>query len=122
MYRTVSVFLFLFLFFTITVICGTIVTGTTFDAHVQILEQVKFINNQNLDLVCLNLEESPSNQDYRVIIVFCPISSRVGTDIEAAMRKVTGKRKRFFCSCTVCQRTHVFTIRLFIIFILIMII
>lgn len=82
-----------------------IVTGTTFDAHLQILDKVKTANNQNLELLCVNLEESPSNQDHSVIIVFCPISSRVGTDIEAAMRKVTGKRKCFFCSCTVCQTT-----------------
>lgn len=71
------------------------VTGTTFNAHQEILDKVKSINNQNLDLVRVNLEESPSNQDYRVIIVFCPIISRVGTDIEAAMRKVTGKKKVF---------------------------
>lgn len=70
-----------------------VVAGTTFGAHLQLLEKVKGIRDQNWDLVCLNLEESPSNQDYQVIIVFCPISSRIGTDIEAAMHKVTGERK-----------------------------
>lgn len=63
------------------------VTGETFGANLQLLQKV--------ETQLLRLEESTPNQDYQVIFVFCPIISRIGTDVDAAMHKVTGKR--FFC-------------------------
>ncbi|XP_028997965.1 uncharacterized protein LOC114850141 isoform X2 [Betta splendens] len=70
--------------------CRMVVTGKTFNADLQLLEKVRS-NSPNLDLVCHNVED-PSDQDYQVTIVFCPIISRIGTDVEAAMRNVTGDK------------------------------
>ncbi|XP_031178177.1 uncharacterized protein LOC116066319 isoform X6 [Sander lucioperca] len=54
-----------------------IVGGKTFDAHQQLMEKVQ-------DQVRL----IESSQDYKVTFVFCPISSRVASDVEAAMTDV----------------------------------
>ncbi|XP_033998977.1 uncharacterized protein LOC117492692 [Trematomus bernacchii] len=63
-----------------------VVTGTTFDAHVQLMEKVKKDVKDQFDLV-----QSYSN-DYDVTIVFCPIVSRMGPDVESAMRDVKGDK------------------------------
>ncbi|KAI4801877.1 hypothetical protein KUCAC02_019745 [Chaenocephalus aceratus] len=63
-----------------------VVTGTTFDAHFQLMEKVKKEVQDQFDLV-----QSYSN-DYDVIIVFCPIVSRMGPDVESAMRDVKGDK------------------------------
>lgn len=60
-----------------------IVGGKTFDAHQQLMEKVQ-------DQVRL----IESSQDYKVTFVFCPISSRVASDVEAAMTDVRGKGKK----------------------------
>ena len=62
-----------------------VVTGTTFDAHDQLTEKVKNEVKNQFDLV-----QSNSN-DYDVTIVFCPIVSRMGPDVESALRDVKGK-------------------------------
>ncbi|XP_039980673.1 uncharacterized protein si:ch211-245h14.1 isoform X7 [Xiphias gladius] len=58
-----------------------VVGGETFDAHLQLMEQVK---GHVLD----GAQFIESSQDYQTIIVFCPISSRVGSDVEAVMKGV----------------------------------
>ncbi|XP_010789707.1 uncharacterized protein isoform X2 [Notothenia coriiceps] len=63
-----------------------VVTGTTFDAHFHLMEKVKKEVKDQFDLV-----QSNSN-DYDVTIVFCPIVSRMGPDVESAMRDVRGDK------------------------------
>ncbi|XP_075994373.1 uncharacterized protein LOC142988946 isoform X2 [Genypterus blacodes] len=56
------------------------VTGETFGAHQRLLDQVKHLKG-------LNVVECPQWQNCQVIIVFCVIDSRVGSNVEAAMSK-----------------------------------
>ncbi|XP_025999148.1 uncharacterized protein LOC113007039 isoform X1 [Astatotilapia calliptera] len=66
-----------------------VISGKTFNAHQQILEKVKALNEDpDLNLI----EQEDSNQDCQAIIVFCPIVSRMGTDIDAAMTQVKGSQ------------------------------
>ncbi|XP_042246619.1 uncharacterized protein si:ch211-245h14.1 isoform X2 [Thunnus maccoyii] len=58
-----------------------IVSGKNFDADAQLLAKVKAQVPYGVQLI-------ESDQDSEIIIVFCTISSRVGTDVEAAMSKV----------------------------------
>ncbi|XP_036066320.1 uncharacterized protein LOC112158141 isoform X2 [Oryzias melastigma] len=58
-----------------------VVSGQTFGAHRQLLDQIQ---TSGLNLIEINDEESC------IIIVFCPVVSRIGTDAEAAMKKVPG--------------------------------
>ncbi|XP_050924989.1 uncharacterized protein LOC127141593 isoform X1 [Lates calcarifer] len=60
----------------------SVVTGKTFGADDVILEQVK---NKRWTATLMEVTTDP--QDCYVIIVFCPITSRVGSDVEAAMRR-----------------------------------
>ncbi|XP_047429015.1 uncharacterized protein si:ch211-245h14.1 [Mugil cephalus] len=60
-----------------------VVTGETFNAHTQLMDNV---NTQVKDQIQL----TECSQDSRVIIVFCPNSSRIGTDISSAMTDVPG--------------------------------
>lgn len=55
-----------------------VVSGETFGTHQQLLDQIK------TPVLKINDEES------RITIVFCPVTSRHGTDAEAAMRTVPG--------------------------------
>ncbi|XP_069014534.1 uncharacterized protein [Embiotoca jacksoni] len=71
------------------VVYKMVVSGKTFDAHLQMLAKVKS-SECNLDLV--NVEESQNNEDYQITIVFCPNVSRIGTDIDAAMSSFTGDK------------------------------
>ncbi|MEQ2282192.1 hypothetical protein AMECASPLE_037987 [Ameca splendens] len=60
----------------------TITTGETFGADVALMTQVKW-----------KVKLEGTNQDGQCTIVFCPITSRVGSDVEAAMERVPwGKR------------------------------
>lgn len=54
------------------------VTGQTFGAHQVLLDKVK------------NVETTRDLQESHVVIVFCPITSRVGSDVEAAMTDIKG--------------------------------
>ncbi|KAM4713111.1 uncharacterized protein FYW61_020232 [Anableps anableps] len=74
----------------VTVKYKMVVSGTTFDAHLQILNQVKSSAQQ------LNLVESQSSEESQIVLVFCPIVSRVGTDVEGAMKMVMGETLSFF--------------------------
>ncbi|KAL3979896.1 reticulon-4 receptor [Sarotherodon galilaeus] len=62
-----------------------VVSGVTFDAHNQLLDRVTTsIGGRALKLL--------SQDDGEVIIVFCPVVSRTGTAVEAAMAKITGSQ------------------------------
>ncbi|GLD72517.1 actin cytoskeleton-regulatory complex protein pan1-like isoform X9 [Lates japonicus] len=70
---------------TVKVFCE--VTGETFGAHETILEQVK---KKGLTSTPVKIIRDPKKCDF--IIVFCPIVSRAGSDVEAAMRKISGSK------------------------------
>ncbi|XP_050927908.1 uncharacterized protein si:ch211-245h14.1 isoform X3 [Lates calcarifer] len=55
-----------------------VITGKTFGAHEQLMVQVKSHFRDRAQL-------TQSSEDHHIVIVFCPITSRVGTDVEAAM-------------------------------------
>ncbi|XP_055786111.1 uncharacterized protein LOC129859907 isoform X2 [Salvelinus fontinalis] len=62
----------------------TVETGNTLDSHIQ------FMRRLNNTTRCFTEVESPVESD--VIMAFCPIVSRAGTDIEAALQQIpTGK-------------------------------
>ncbi|XP_038835516.1 uncharacterized protein LOC120033307 [Salvelinus namaycush] len=62
----------------------TVETGNTLDSHIQFMSQ---LNNTTR---CFTEVKSPVESD--VIMAFCPIVSRAGTDIEAALQQIpTGK-------------------------------
>ncbi|XP_059212384.1 uncharacterized protein LOC131991101 isoform X2 [Centropristis striata] len=63
-----------------------VVGGQTFDAHLQLMEKVKYQAKES----AISLSEG--SQDHAVIFVFCPISSRVASDVEAAMTDVKGNK------------------------------
>lgn len=58
----------------------TVTSGQTFGADEELLSQVK----SRVQLTVTHWLESS------IIIVFCPITSRVGSDVEAAMNLMTG--------------------------------
>lgn len=58
--------------------CHTIVTGNTLGSHKELMRR----------LAQAGLKEVRSPQDADVIIAFCPISSRVGTDIKDALSNI----------------------------------
>lgn len=60
----------------------TITTGETYGADVGLMNQVK-----------LKVALEGTNRDGDCIIVFCPIISRVGSDVEAAMQKIPFDKK-----------------------------
>ncbi|GLD59718.1 A-kinase anchor protein 7-like protein [Lates japonicus] len=55
-----------------------VIKGKTFGADDQLMEQVKSCFQDRAQL-------TQSSEDHHIVIVFCPITSRVGTDVEAAM-------------------------------------
>ncbi|XP_038835489.1 uncharacterized protein LOC120033287 [Salvelinus namaycush] len=62
----------------------TVETGNTLDSHIQ------FMRRLNNTTRCFTEVKSPVESD--VIMAFCPIVSRAGTDIEAALQQIpTGK-------------------------------
>ncbi|XP_024146656.1 uncharacterized protein LOC112157845 [Oryzias melastigma] len=58
-----------------------VVCGETFGAHLQLLDQIQ---TSGLNLIEINDEESC------ITFLFCPVTSRIGTDAEAAMKNVKG--------------------------------
>ncbi|XP_053300535.1 uncharacterized protein LOC128459733 isoform X3 [Pleuronectes platessa] len=69
----------------VTVKYKMVVGGQTFGAHTQLMDQVKHVTKGDVEL----LENS---QDSKIIIVFCPITSRVDSDLKAAMTGVPGDK------------------------------
>lgn len=60
-----------------------VTAGETFEADNVLLSHVRSSGGLQL--------ESTDQQGCSIIILFCPISSRVGSDMKAAMKKVSGK-------------------------------
>lgn len=77
----------------VTVMNKTIVTGETLNAHHDVLKQVQEHFVQDAESFQLRIEEKEDVEHCKIIIVFCPVVSRVGTDVESAMRLVPGKKK-----------------------------
>ncbi|XP_053300552.1 uncharacterized protein LOC128459736 isoform X2 [Pleuronectes platessa] len=69
----------------VTVKYKMVVRGQTFGAHTQLMDQVKRATKGDVRL----LENS---QDSQIIIVFCPITSRIEWDVKAAMSGVPGDK------------------------------
>ncbi|XP_072218675.1 uncharacterized protein [Leuresthes tenuis] len=64
-----------------------VVSGITFDAHRELLDKIQ----GSIQSYSIKLEET-QNSDYQIVIVFCPIVSRVGTDVKEAMMTVTSEK------------------------------
>ncbi|XP_062287346.1 titin-like [Scomber scombrus] len=60
------------------------VTGQTFGAHQVLLDKVKSMSRS------VTVETTEDLHESHVVIAFCPITSRVGSDVEAAMTDITG--------------------------------
>lgn len=67
-----------------TVTYKMVVSGKTLDSHLDVMGKIKSDVRG-----CFNLEESQSDEDSQVIIVFCPVVSRVRTDVENALKDVS---------------------------------
>ena len=63
------------------------VTGETFGVNEALLEKVKSMSQS------VTVETTRDLQESDVVIAFCPITSRVGSDVEAAMTDITGEGK-----------------------------
>lgn len=59
-----------------------VATGETFGADKALMDQVKTCSG-------LRVKEA-EQQEADVVVLFCPVSSRVGTDVEAAVANVSG--------------------------------
>lgn len=67
-----------------------VVGGKTFDAHLTLMKKIKKqVQNQ-----IQSCEDDADN--HSVTFVFCPISSRVASDVEAAMSDVKGEGRISF--------------------------
>ena len=73
-----------------TVKVHSVSTGRTCGADGEILEKVKNMKWTQVKIT--------GCQECDIIIVFCPITSRVGSDVPAAMRKIPGN-ERFVSNC-----------------------
>lgn len=62
-----------------------VVGGKTFDAHLQMMAKVQAQVQDQVRLISCS-------QDGQILIVFCPITSRTGVDVDGAMSNVTGKQ------------------------------
>ncbi|XP_044024588.1 uncharacterized protein LOC122862851 isoform X2 [Siniperca chuatsi] len=65
------------------------ISGQTFGAHQQLMDKVK---DQGQAWFSHRCKFTESSEDYQITIVFCPISSRIGSDVEAAMTDVKGDK------------------------------
>lgn len=70
-----------------TVIYQVVVSGKTFGADVQLMRKV--LKSQFQDQV----EFVESSTDHQVTVLLCPICSRIGSDVDAAVSEVKGKGK-----------------------------
>ncbi|XP_038149228.1 uncharacterized protein LOC119788704 [Cyprinodon tularosa] len=60
-----------------------VVSGKTFDAHLQLMAKVQAQMQERVQLISCS-------QEGQVLIVFCPITSRAGADVDGAMTNITG--------------------------------
>lgn len=75
-----------------TVLYRHVVSGKTFRADEQLIEKME---QQGQDGIRLDRRRG----DHMVTVLFCPISSRVGADVDAAMSDVEGKGKIEMSTC-----------------------
>ncbi|XP_026173774.1 uncharacterized protein LOC113136882 isoform X2 [Mastacembelus armatus] len=68
-----------------TVMYDVVVEGKTFGADQQVMNYVKNHTQSGTQFI-------ENDQDSRVTVVFCPISSRVGPDVDAAMKNVKDEK------------------------------
>lgn len=61
-----------------------VVSGNTLNSHLDVMEKLKRDVRGSL-----NLQETQRDEDSQVIIVFCPVVSRAGTDVETALQDVS---------------------------------
>uniref|UniRef100_A0A1A8KKM7 Si:ch211-245h14.1 n=2 Tax=Nothobranchius kuhntae TaxID=321403 RepID=A0A1A8KKM7_NOTKU len=73
----------------VTVKYKMVVSGKTFNANGQILDQIR---SSAPELNLVEVEATTCVDDSQITLVFCPIVSRVGTDVEAAMKTVPGDK------------------------------
>lgn len=66
-----------------TVTYRILVNGKTFNAEQQLMNQVIAKNQSGVEFV-------ESSEGHQITILFCPISSRIGSDVDAAMRLIKG--------------------------------
>ncbi|XP_032423251.1 uncharacterized protein LOC116722931 [Xiphophorus hellerii] len=71
------------LFFSLQVKIRVVISGQTFGAHHELLDQLE----RKLKLVHTDRDRNS------ITILFCPITSRVGSDVEAAMSSLSGDQK-----------------------------
>lgn len=72
-----------------TVTYKMVVRGNTLDRHVDLLQQLK---GPSPATVSLHLQETMHYEESQVIIVFCPVVSRMGTDAEAALSDISSDK------------------------------
>lgn len=75
-----------------TVLYRHVVSGKTFRADEQLIEKVEQQGQDGVRLV-------QTRENHKVTVLFCPISSRVGADVDAAMSDVEGKGKIEMSTC-----------------------
>lgn len=75
-----------------TVLYRHVVSGKTFRADEQLIEKVEQQGQDGVRLV-------QTRENHMVTVLFCPISSRVGADVDAAMSDVEGKGKIEMSAC-----------------------
>ncbi|XP_068433286.1 uncharacterized protein [Clinocottus analis] len=62
-----------------------VVSGKTFGNHMKLMTNVE-------EQVSNRMQLCGDNQDYELTFVYCPISSRIGTDVEWALAKIKDKK------------------------------
>lgn len=67
-----------------------VVSGRTLEKHVDVIERLNGPVPGNM--VSLKLKEAQREEDSKVTIVFCPIVSRAGTDIAAALQNISSDK------------------------------
>lgn len=61
-----------------------VVSGNTLERHLDVMRQIKSDLSDSL-----TLQETRYDEDSNVIIVFCPVVSRAGTDVERSLQEVS---------------------------------
>lgn len=72
---------------------SSLITGQTYDAYQALMEKVR-------NKIPATLVEEVNPKDAHAVLVFCPITSRVGSDVESAMAKPEGSENPCFCLVT----------------------
>lgn len=70
-----------------------LVCGQTFNAHEQLM---KSVTNQH------KIQFVETSEDHQITVLFCPVVSRIATDVDTAMGEVKGKANHEICLLSVC--------------------